>query len=44
LLVIGLPSIIWATLYGWVIPYSHNGYYRFFTEKSADKLAGIIRK
>ena len=43
LLVIGLPSIIWATLYGWVIPYSLNGYYKFYTEKWADKLGGITR-
>lgn len=43
LLVIGLPSIIWATLYGPVIPYSLNGYYKFYTEKWADKLGGITR-
>jgi hypothetical protein len=41
--VIGLPSIIWAGLYGSVIPYTTNGYYRFYTEKWADKLAGIKR-
>lgn len=44
LLIIGLPSIIWATLYGWIIPYSKNGYYKFYTEKWADKLGGINRK
>lgn len=44
LLVIGLPSIIWAWMYGAVIPYTKNGYYRFYTEKWADKLAGITRK
>ena len=44
LLVIGLPSIIWAGLYGSVIPYTVNGYYRFYTESWADKLAGIVRK
>lgn len=44
LIVIGLPSIIWAGLYGSVIPTSKNGYYKFYTEKWADKLAGIIRK
>ena len=43
LIVIGLPSIIWAGLYGNVIPRSHNGYYKFYTEKSADKLGGVIR-
>ena len=44
LIVIGLPSIVWAGLYGSVIPTSKNGYYKFYTEKLADKLAGIIRK
>lgn len=43
LLVIGLPSIIWASLYGTVIPYSSNGYYRIYTEKSADKLGKVER-
>lgn len=42
--VIGLPSIIWASLYGPVIKYTKNGYYKFYTEKWADKLAGIVRK
>ena len=44
LFVIGIPSIIWAGLYGSVIPYSHNGYYKFYTESWADKLGGVIRK
>lgn len=44
LFVIGLPSIIWASIYGSLIPYTHNGYYVFFTERWADKLAGVIRK
>lgn len=43
LLVIGLPSIIWAGLYGSIIPYTHNGYYKFPTEASADRIAGIKR-
>lgn len=43
LLVIGLPSIIWAGLYDNVIPRSHNGYYKFYTESWADKLGGVIR-
>lgn len=43
LIVIGLPSIIWAGLYGSVIPYTHNGYYKFYTEKFADKLGGVVR-
>lgn len=44
LLVIGLPSIIWAWLYGSVIPYTRNGYYKWYTEAWADKLAGIVRE
>lgn len=44
LIVIGLPSIIWAWLYGPVIKPTKNGYYRFYTEKWADKLADIKRK
>ena len=43
LLLIGLPSIIWASLYGSVIPRTENGYYRFITEKRADKLGGVKR-
>lgn len=43
LFVIGIPSIVWAGLYGAVIPYTKNGYYRFYTEKWADKLAGVVR-
>lgn len=44
LLVIGLPSIIWAGLYGTIVKETPNGYYRFYTEKWADKLANIERK
>lgn len=44
LLVIGIPSLIWAGLYGSLIPETKNGYYRFYTEKWADKLGKIIRK
>lgn len=43
LIVIGLPSLIWCKLYGTLIPYTHNGYYKFYTEKWADKLGGVIR-
>lgn len=43
LIVIGLPSIVWAALYGSVIKTSRNGYYRFYTERWADKLAGVNR-
>lgn len=43
LIVIGLPSLIWAGLYGTLIKRSHNGYYRFYTEKWADYLGGVKR-
>lgn len=43
LIVIGLPSIVWTALYGSVIKTSRNGYYRFYTERWADKLAGVNR-
>ena len=39
LLIIGLPSIIWACIY----KYTNKDYYWFYTEKSADKLANIKR-
>lgn len=43
LIVIGIPSLIWAGLYGSIIPYSKNGYYKFYTEKRADRLGGVNR-
>lgn len=43
LLVIGIPSLVWAGLYGWIVKPSVNGYYRFFTEKWADKLGNVKR-
>lgn len=44
LILVGLPSIIWAAIYGTKIcPRTHNGYYKFFIERSADKLGGVIR-
>lgn len=41
--IVGLQSIIWAGLYGSVVPYTKNGYYKFWTERWADKLAGVVR-
>lgn len=43
LIVIGVPSIIWSTLYGRIINKTPNGYYKFYTEKWADKLGDIKR-
>lgn len=41
--IVGLSSIIWAGLYGWIIEETRNGYYRFWTERNADKLGGVKR-
>lgn len=42
--VVGLQSIIWAWIYpSRRYPYTKNGYYKFWTEKWADKLAGVVR-
>lgn len=43
LLLIGLPSIVWAGIYGRIVKSTPNGYYRFWTEKWADKLGGVKR-
>ena len=43
LLVIGIPSIVWAGLYGTIIKPTTNGYYKFYTEKWADKLGNVQR-
>lgn len=43
LLLVGLPSIVWACLYGSVIKPTLNGYYKFITECSADRLGGVDR-
>lgn len=43
LIVIGLPSIIWATLHSFCKPISKIDYYWFYTEKWADKIGGVKR-
>lgn len=43
LIVIGLPSLVWAWLYGWIVKRTKNGYYRFWTERWADRLGGVER-
>lgn len=40
LIIIGIPSIIWASCY----KYFNKSYYWFYTEKLADKLAKINRE
>ena len=45
LLVIGIPSICWAGIYGTKLcPETHNGYYKLYCESWADKLGGVVRK
>lgn len=43
LIAIGLPSLIWAWMYGTIIKPTTNGYYKFYTEKRADRLGGVER-
>ena len=43
LLVIGLPSIVWAGCFEWYRKKTGKNYYDFYTEKSADKLGGVNR-
>ena len=43
LIAIGLPSLIWAWMYGTIIKPTTNGYYKFYTEKRADRLGGVNR-
>lgn len=44
LFIVGIPSLIWAWLYGPIIKPTKNGYYKFYTEKWADKLGKVDRK
>jgi hypothetical protein len=44
LFIVGIPSIVWAGLYGSVIKPTTNGYYKFYTEKWADKIGKVKRK
>lgn len=43
LLIIGLPSIIWAGCFGNYRKKHEISYYAFYTEKWADKLGGVER-
>ena len=43
LIAIGLPSLIWAWMYGTIVKPTTNGYYKFYTEKRADRLGGVKR-
>ena len=41
--VIGISSFIWCSMYGRLIEETPNGYYTFWTESWADKLADVER-
>lgn len=41
LIIIGIPSILWAAIHDVIAP--NISYYRFFSEKWADKLGGVSR-
>lgn len=41
--VIGIPSLMWACAFGRIKKRHNIDYYEFYTEKWADKLAGIDR-
>lgn len=41
LLVIGIPSITWATLHSYIPYFRKYNYYSFYTEKWANKLVGL---
>lgn len=44
LIVIGLPSIVWAALHSYVKAVRTKwSYYDFYTEKYADELGGVVR-
>lgn len=43
LLVIGLPSAVWAGCFGKYRAKHHKSYYSFYTEKWADKLGDVVR-
>ena len=43
LIVIGLPSLIWATLHSTVRRLGAVDYYSFYTERWADRLGGVKR-
>jgi hypothetical protein len=44
LFVIGIPSFVWASCFGWYREKRGLSYYDFYTEKWADRLAGIERR
>lgn len=43
LLVIGIPSFVWACLHTYSDKYKAKDYYSFYTEKWADRLGGVKR-
>ena len=43
LLVVGIPSLLWASMYGVVISHKKYDYSDFWCERWADKLGGVRR-
>lgn len=43
LIVIGLPSLVWAALHRYVKSFGEVDYYSFYTERWADKIGGVKR-
>ena len=41
LLIIGLPSLIWCSCFGWYREENNISYYEFYTERWANKLGGV---
>ena len=44
LLIIGIPSLLWAGWYGIIEKKTKKSYYWFYTESWADKLGGVKRE
>lgn len=44
LLVVGIPSLIWAAMYGVVISHKKHDYSDFWCERWADRLGGVNKK
>lgn len=43
LIIIGIPSVIWAGCFQWYRRKHNISYYSFYTERWADRLGGVIR-
>lgn len=43
LLIVGIPSLLWASCFGWYRKRKGVSYYSFYTERWADKLGDVVR-